>query len=486
MHLMRCPEVMKRALSTKLSSAEFPPKMTKYRVIYEVLEAYVSEHNALPTYDTLSLEVLKVAESVDDCDERFLYEVNMLLWHAFWYGDPPAPKGLDQFNPDYILSRDGPLQVLVNEVKLSPLRAAVSHMNDPIEVAQVFLDAQQTVKNTRVTATGGVFMKLSSETRAELLEVPPPVLTGVELIDVTVGGLAPASMVGVLAESSGGKTMFGIQYTVEQAFAGRKTALFSYEQQLEGDIASRLYSYAASIGREEFKQAQEHKTAHGHYPDDIAQALQVAEDRLSENLFLFDMSGKIEDQGYGGVEEIEQYLAALEADGIKIEVLVIDWLGVMVKQAYKMGADWMKKIDNLAQKVQFELGELKAVNSRYGLTTMVLHQIAPGVIESKSPSFKPDWTTAHECKSFGHLMHYVFTFGRKDRKTNCMWFCVPKARGVPQKEVISRMDGEYNQILYAKDYDPNALGNDQEGWFVQSSAQSTASDGSQSALLRSL
>jgi len=238
--------------------------------------------------------------------------------------------------------------------------------------------------------------------------------------------------------------MFGVQMLAEQALQGRRVAGFYYEQGLVGDITERFYSYSTGHTRKELSGNAEN------YDPRIHESLDKVEPIMRENLALYDMAGGKPTQGAGGVLEIESIVTDMHRSGKKPEVVLVDWLGPLVERQ-KAWPQNMAKAD-LRQRYNHVLLKLHEMKERHGITVVLLHQIAPGQVENKSPSHKFDWTVAAECKGFGHYMDYVFTFGRKCEKTNCMWFNAPKARGAPNASRVVRMDAMTNRICDASNF----------------------------------
>lgn len=428
LHLVRCPRLLEQARSANLLAEDFnQSKLRHYGYFWAAASAYYEAHRDAPSEMVLRREVSNYLQREEVVTERTRTRVELFFKTAY-----SVPK--EELAPDYV--RDNLLQEMIDELKLIPRMKKMASVDSTKELAKAFEESQRIYDSTRIVVnkpadlfTEEGFNKYTSNVK--------PVLTGVDFIDYATGGLRPASMVGLIAESSGGKTMVGTQFMCEQALRGRKTFGFFYEQSLAGDIAERFYGYLSGATRDEMK-----NRTYNEYPERVKKLLCNLTERLSEYLKVYDMSGAVKGQGNGGPTELEAILNQADKDGALPEVVAVDWLGAMEIKCQNVPPQHREK----RQRIEYCLSELKQISERFGITIFVLHQIAAHAIESKTPKFKPEWTMAHECKSFGHEMDYVFTFGRKDPETSCMWFNTSKARGAPGSHRIVKMDAQLNRI----------------------------------------
>jgi hypothetical protein len=334
------------------------------------------------------------------------------------------------------LMEKGLVQNLVDELVLLPqvrelanTGTGVSSVHNLTNVNQIY-DQSRVVLSTREDIFDPV-------NRKNYAWEGPPAPTGVDWIDHAIGGIHPGSLCGLLAESAGGKTMAGVQFLVASAELRRHTLAFYYEQGLQGDIATRLFSAAAGIGRSSLNKSYDE------YTQEERADLDRVTPIMSKYLHLFNMSGQVTGQGTGCVQELDTIITNCKNTGVEPKFAIIDWLGPMVMAAFDLPEHVGAK--DFRDKINLTLNGLKRLTEKHNITFMILHQIAPHIIENKSPLFKPDWTVAHECKSFGLLMSYVFCFGRKDPNM-CMWLNVPKARNSGNVARVVKMNPEVNRI----------------------------------------
>jgi hypothetical protein len=302
--------------------------------------------------------------------------------------------------------------------------------------------------------------------------MPLPEESGVDFLDEMMGGIRPASFLGCLAESSGGKTIFGVQLATESAMrCKQRTAFFAYEQAVEGDLAERFHRRAIGITRKEWDAFMARGLDQA--DRDFVKKVRGVQESL-KLLQIYDMSGRRKGQGNGGALEIRNILEDAKRRQALPSLVIVDWLGPMVAAMAGKKFDWGTfKPDSVRDLISVELGHFQKMVAEYRVKIMLLHQLAPGIIGNKTPAYLPSYTDAAECKSFGLLMNYVFTFGRMDPKTNCMWFNAPKARGSRKFHTVVRMDAQSDVIVHAAGYTGMDNGSPRAGYFREGGAPST-------------
>lgn len=436
-HLVRDINLLEQAQMAGLSPEDFDKsKLRHYKFVWSAaLSYFLSHHETIPRAILERESGLEMAKE-ELVTERLTKKVQELIQYIYAFKR-------EELASDYI--RDNLLQVMIDELKLSPRLQEMATETDVSRLSDMFLENQRVYDQTRVVVNKSADL-FSPEGRQQHTEDKLPENTGIDFIDILTGGLRPGSLVGIMAESSGGKTMIGTQFVCEQAMKKRPVCAFYYEQSLAGDIAERFYSYLSGTPREELKDK-----AHDEYPEATRKHLDAIQAKMQEFCYVYDMSGAVRGQGNGGPDEIEAIVGRMVRNGVEPKTMVVDWLGPMVTKYYNLPKH-IRPSDK-RDKIELVINRLKEVTERWGVSIVVLHQIAAHIMEGKTPHFQPDWTVAAEYKSFGFLMDYVMTFGKRCEKTNCMWFNTPKARGAPRRHRIVRMDAEYNKIVDAESRD---------------------------------
>lgn len=429
-HAIRCPKITNRLSRSGLTPEHFGLHThNHYRIIWKsVLYHYTTFNEPLSKIQLYNY----VNGELGACEgyiENLRHSVAGLIELAYSLEE-------EELSPEQLIQA-GIVQRVIDSLVLVPRVSELASISDPTAAAQALVQTTQTYEQSRVVSNVRSNIFDPAEREKYLYDGPPPI-TGVEWLDLSVNGLYPGSLCGLLAGSAGGKTMAGVQMLCSYAERGECAVGFYYEQELKGDIASRVFSVSAGLTRTDIMDKK-----YADYSAETLEKLDAVTPIMSKYCHLYDMSGSIKGQGAGCVGEIDTILADMITEGHKPKFVIIDWLVPMVSAAYNLPEH--ADADNLRLKIDATLQALKRLTSRYGVIIMVLHQIAPHIIENKTPAFKPDWTVAQECKNFGLLMSYVFVFGRKDEKGR-MWLNVPKARGCDNTSRIVRMDAECNII----------------------------------------
>lgn len=430
-HALRCPQILEQLSVIPFKEEEFNgPLFCNGTLICIALNHYRLCKEAPPKL-AVEVELEKSLSRLSAVPQSSLDKFKTVI--AWAYSMPEVDLA-----PKYILEK-GLLQKFIDEVKLGPASQQLASITDATERSTKIREMHQNMEQTRLVANKPLNI-FSEEGRRQCTGIQL-VPTGIKYLDMlTDGGMRPSCLFGVLAESSGGKTMFGVQYQCEQAMQKKRVLGLFYEQSLEGDISERFYTYLLRIENKEIK-----GRSSDDYSSDLKKRLDEIDRDITPYLGIHDMSGSVRGQGNGGTAEIEALVQRQIRDGCKPDVIVIDWLGPMVVKAFAMTNN--AGITEKREKIDYAMNELCRLKDAYDLTICVLHQIAPAMIESKTPAHKPDWTVASECKSFGLMTDYVFTFGRKCSKTNCMWINGAKSRSAPKGSRIVRMDATRSRIV---------------------------------------
>lgn len=451
MHAVRCPIVLEFASAGGLSGDDFKGSGRHYGIALQAALNYFHTERTTPPGLVMLVEGERLIAAQEDILGK-LGEAYYSLLELIYATDA------SQLAPDYIIN-SGMLQRLLDEIKMEPkLRAAAQAGTK--EVSKLVEDIQLAYTNSRVAPARHIQL-FSVENMMKFTDRAAVRPTGIDFIDVVIGGLRSKSMVGMMAEVAGGKTMFGTQFVCEQVLRNRNVMYLQYEQDVEGDIAERFYSYAAGATRKELE------GGYSKYSDELKRKLAVVGEKYNQYMRVYEMSGK---DARGGVQDIESMLLQNQRTGWTPETIVIDWLRPMVMKWYNLPKGTQDA--DLREKIQMTLDKLKELRDRYTLNILVLHQIAANVMAMKNPLFVPDWTVAAECKSFGEMFNYVICFGRRDRMSNCMWMNMAKAReSQPQCRVI-KMDAESNRLLDMGDVmveNPSGGRSNDDAWFVTKS-----------------
>lgn len=437
-HWLRCPDVSFALIAAGLSPQDFMRiDLQPHRIAWAAhLAATRLCREGIPinVNVVVDLAVVELGQQYQAHSSSLALETELLIREAF-------ARDISEFSPQYVLTPGGLVSEFIQELKVAPVIGQLTSTSSANARNLLLAQAQELIQKSdaRGVVESPIFDKSA---RSKFAFSGVPIQTGVSWLDIPAnGGHYAKAFCGILAESSGGKTMAGVQLVSEGVSRSRHQLGCYYEQSIDGDIASRYYSYLTALNRGSFQ------GCYSEYDSGTVAALDTITPQANKFLHLVDMSGNIPNQGMGGADELIETVRRYNESGIEIQHVLIDWLGVMVRRYANSpaGAKFARSMDT-RQLCLMELDKLKLLTERYGANVTVLHQIAPGVIAGKSPAALLDWTCAEECKSFGELMNYVYVFSRRCPKTGCMFVNVPKARNAPTSHRVVQINGDSNRI----------------------------------------
>jgi hypothetical protein len=442
--------VLYAAIMAGVTEADFElPAFKAYGIAYVAASLYYKEHKETPPQLGLCANI---QASFANKAQPIPVVVDKLL--------DLITKAYNVKDEDLIgahIIKSGMLQTFIDELKLTPLVHKMTTAK-PAELSQHVAQLHAATATSRLVSNQDTKL-FNEQAYVVMAGARPPVRTGVPIIDIPIGGLREKSLTLVMAESSGGKTMFGTQFVCEQLLAKqpRRVMALYYEQALDGDIAERYYSYMASAPRAVICGKKFHE-----YPEDVKRRLQGAEVLVNEYLKTYDMSGSLT-QGTGGADEVMMFVERNIRAGWVPDMIVIDWLGLMVNRCIvPLGG----KNDDARQRYYLTMDKCNVIKERYGVSVVVLHQIAPSVMADKTPAYIPDDKVSQDCKSLSQLTDYTFVYGKRCNKTNCMYHNMAKVRHGARTVRIVRMLPEYNRLEDVSElYEINPGGGRDGEWF---------------------
>ena len=268
------------------------------------------------------------------------------------------------------------------------------------------------------------------------------------------GGGRAKEVWGVLGSTGGGKTMLTVQLNVAQALMGNDVLWLTYEQGLEGDIIERVVSnvteYDLSLCRDK-AMSELPEEVQKRYWDTIgvnAMKLHTLDFSKEESLDLSDPEDN------GGIYSVWKAVNRMKTRGIRIRIVVLDWLGEMLSQiAARMGKDLDKVYQFLAQE---QMRGFRNLAKEENLMVIILHQLTTKWGDAK-PVQIPQKTDALNIRTFPNNMDMVFTLGKLDKHKIC-WFNPAKARkSDPVIETI-QLEGEKARFVDAPGWTVNIDG----------------------------
>lgn len=312
-------------------------------------------------------------------------------------------------------------------------------------------------------------------------ERSPIVVTplGFQPLDRLIGGLSPGERMGIMGPLESGKTALGVQLTVEGARLAQAAAddrgealkhwyFVEYEQPVDPQIRSRLWSYAARIPRNridklhvpyelgtvenrpdyELKKFAREIREDPNFPSE-RERFELEVRKLNRNLHMRDFSGvgKNGNNGTGGVAEIAAVLERnYKKHGWLPGGVVIDYALIMVKR-YLLARDKdMSELRHHLSAVPDQLRRL--ICDRYGIPVIIFHQVS-GAANDKKPGQPMKLTDSGESKTFAENLDICVCIGVKEPVSRVCMLHVAKARRerASGKTVLVRVDGKYSRMV---------------------------------------
>jgi hypothetical protein len=299
--------------------------------------------------------------------------------------------------------------------------------------------------------------------------------SNVSFIDAaTDGGPALGEVLVLLGPSGGGKSLLGIQlsvegarYQVRQAENGCKAGywyFYSYESPIKPDIRQRVVSNAAKIEWSSIMKAssRDQLSTTGDLKDyemirwrekieaginipGERERYKAAMEELGERLKLVDMSGALAPSiGAGGIDEIVRYLNQEQVKGHQPVGIVIDYAGIAVA---RMMATKNEKIDNEFAHLNNFVNNIRVeIASRFNCVVWVLHQLH-GDAAAASSTTRQHHSKARGARNFADNANFAFNIGTTDPSNNCCVItCTKHRRANVVKDPIVYVDGALNRM----------------------------------------
>lgn len=237
-------------------------------------------------------------------------------------------------------------------------------------------------------------------------EMAPMEPTGVDFIDVMLGGGVQAGrLYGFIGPSGGGKTTLSNQLAVAYAMSGRQMLVLSYEEGVDAEYLCPIRANAARIPRDIIAKM---RSINDLSPEHQVQYKRAC-DKIGRFLHFADMSGT-NNAGFGGAEEIEQLVIRYQSNGVKVGGIILDWFWLWVQRVYAVTTFPRGQEQDLRTFSQKLMDKVRAIARKYKLWIWVNQQTAPSEVGKGSAS----WTDSAECKSFAWLVSFCFALNEMD------------------------------------------------------------------------
>lgn len=386
-HLLRQRSLLAAAYPELIRTRPF----SDYRdlqCIWELAELYFHKYHGCITFEVLrnDLENCYLEQGFTAADLR-----RMLFVLEAWYSTT-------EFSSDFIqdLLRDYFKSFTAGNLALSLEYKPVEEATEDIATAHKILSKDPFQQVVSVNPFDDPNRYLFQKKR---------ISSGVSFIDFALdGGGRPGELIGVIAPSSGGKTTLGLQIAAHQVRNKRYVIYESFEQELAGDITSRIFALSAGTTREIFDSGNE-----GGIPADIREELDRVKPIWKEYFHLFELN--VPGLDIADVSTILSFYEQLAAQQKKADYLIIDWWGSAFR---KMAASSSARSDTQTRMFSKEcLNDLKAYAQKHQIVIVLLHQVS-GQAAAKSFKHRPSSYEAQEDRTFNNQTDFCFALGKKD------------------------------------------------------------------------
>jgi hypothetical protein len=463
-HILRCPQVMQRAIS-KIDVTDFDLGVEKPQaLIYSIAQDFMLRHKQMPTADLLYREIISRTHEHPEYDPQ---TVQSILNLAYDYMINPDDK---QLVPSWALD--------VMDSFLFQRRVAADVLKKAEQFGNQLTRSQVSEWQERMISAS-IQRSISVDPFAmegsdELIGTRRREPTGVQFVDAMLGGgTRPGELYGLLGPSGGGKTSFAHQLGVssakrhhlvpetKDAYERRHVYVFVYEENpVSSEYMVPVFSCATGMDRSIFDKDRDQVFAE--MTDSQRERYRKAKEEIGTYLHYVDMSGAVNNAGRGGAHEIDAYLIEQQLAGHNIHGFIVDWMWPMFQRYfadYKVEREKMLQERGLAQRLMYDL---KTVAERRGCWCWMNHQTAPAAVGKKKGT---GWNDAAEFRSFAWLVNVCFTLGELDA-SNRAPFISSKNRGAKKSKLQVQLKGEISTFV--------ALGGD---WTWSSRAKTYVKEG---------
>lgn len=438
------------AMSSKVASSAksrinemnlFQVGSSKYGEVWAVISYFLEHYKELPNLDIYDIELKKRYESGYCFDD---YQLEQLMAEIKrWLSHESPPKGME----DYIMDM---VDAYYSTAVMNQVASTMSEdLEDPEEAAEKMDRMSNKLRFTTKRSvkeaspfTGDISRYLFSDPRIPS-GVPP-------IDDLTGGGPHPGEMVGMVMPSGTGKTMLATQLDEASVMSEQHVAHCSFEQDLMGDLALRLYVRASDGTKDQWEESNKPDVVFNDYPD-----LKVNWDNnkpyWEKYLHMFDEWASPQTI-FKNPHDLFAPIKDLADMGKKVRYLILDWWGpakYKLMQANKKSnmSDQMRREAQANYLYEIKNYTKECVNQGIPLTTIVFQQLkGAAAAQDKHGNKKHSSHDAQEDASFNNNFDYCGATSTLNTKNNTITLCSDKTRGAESHISTYKVDGNRGLI----------------------------------------
>lgn len=335
--------------------------------------------------------------------------------------------------------------ILTQTVAIRAAQELKAVVNDPLKYTKVdsaVKKYQDTVNKAKVSKASKEFRVFNpAEDMEDLLVYKERVQTGVSVIDSLLqGGIAVGEHIGILGPTGGGKSVLANQLKCNLAIQGFNVLAIQTEQDIEGDIAEREYTYLTGEPISTFRSKSYHSLS-----EEVKAKIKVAKSIL----------GRIRDASLSRInsEDCEKgipLVIKLLEDTYKtfpFSYLLMDWLGSLVTSFVVTGQGGRMSYQENCEKV------ISAINrwaSPKDITVVWFHQTTTEA-QAREPAYKPKKEDSFGYRSFAQKLFFCLQIGTAssiEGGDKICYLVLGKGRmqAVLKTEIVVKLVGDYMRM----------------------------------------
>lgn len=282
----------------------------------------------------------------------------------------------------------------------------------------------------------------------DIFESSNRVLTGCTPIDTLMGGITYGQAIGLLGPMKGGKTSLCHSLACDfiKMYPDEKVTFITYEESARQQLPKLYISWLNKWHRDEL----EGKRFADMKPE-IQAELQKAQASISNSLYLIDMSGAVDGQGFGGIKELETALTTRMHQGRVGKLVIVDHVLPLVTNY--MNAKNIDLASGMRHQVQETANRFRNLMERLGTCGFIAHQMdAKG---NQKPTRIPSHMDAAECKLFAQYLQHTLALGTRDPENDVAWLNLSATRSGHPHAIPVKINGWKCRVETVEGYEAN-------------------------------
>lgn len=456
-----------------------------YRLVYQVVLAYVEEHNTLPQESQLTVEVqTALYNRQEDPSDELLDALSDLVDYVF---GPTTFRNQDPEHTDFTTYafKIGQ-QILLLKHKQS-LQEEL--LDQDVNLLSDFLDAALQ-SHSLLSLTGySTEQTLTFEPEWDVQDIMHRRSTGVGYLDRFLnGGTVDGEVYLFMAPYGTCKTTQGVMlwclaakqayhdYLINPDSPKGLSVLVSYEAPLSQEIRNRALMYTAMVHRDRLELMgtaglnslsddpdnplpYEHQLFRQQIQDQTfipeRQRVEQAISWLNKHTLCLDFSGsdpRFPKAGYGGIAEITQRieLEIRNRGNVKVNFVCVDYLGVMCNRHNDTIAGRKEEVHTVYRDAIAKISS--QIAKRFKTPAWVLHQLSGEANAVTSLKKKLHHTDAEGSKKVAENADFAFVVSNLNPDSMGKLACTKHRRAQARPDVIIKVDGAYNYITAPDNY----------------------------------